>query len=248
MWPSDSMVQRPLLVLGHLGLGDMLICNAMVRSFAGCGRQVVVVCKACAVQSTRHMYSDLPNVHLLPVQSDSDISPRFGARPDLLLGLQRAGYDLLMLGQHLAPLQPGSGFAEAFYQQAGLPAGTRYSGFHLPRDPQTEGRFDVASGRPYVFVHDDQERGYKVHVETDLDVVHPGKADCRPHSGNIFSFVGLMANASEIHCFDSSFAHLADLLDLCPGRRYLHCCAKNASDRCEDLFLRPGWRFVRPQA
>ena len=124
----------------------------------------------------------------------------------------------------------------------------RYSKFHLPRDELAERRFDADGDKPYIFLHDDAERGYTIHLETDLRVVHPGKADCRPFSENIFSFVGLMANAAEIHCFDSSFAHVADHLDLCPGRRYLYCCIKDASDRCEDLFLRPGWRFVRPQA
>ena len=239
--PPTSMAG--LLLLGHLGLGDQLACSGLVRVLAAREKNVVVVCKLVSVHSIRFLYRDLPNVHLLPVEDDTRISPRFGADPRVLSAFDCLGFRIMLLGLHRGPLAPGSGFVDTFYQQANVCQDHRYTHFRVDRDLDIEQSFEAV--RPYVFVHDDPERCYKIRLDTQLPAVHPGKADGRPHSNNIFAFVRLMQEAEELHCCDSSFAHLADLLDISPGRRYLHANAKNPLDRVENLFLRPGWVFVR---
>ena len=232
-----------LLILSHMGLGDMLICNGMVRHLAASGRQVLVACKYATTTSIKFMYRDLPNVHLLPVSDDHIISPNFGGDGTILRALDGAGYDLMLLGLHRGHLLEGSGFADAFYNQALVPTACRYSHFHVERDRASEQRFMRAGS--YVFKHDDPGRGFVINLQSSLPIVEPGGADDREGSDNIFNFLGLMEHAAEIHTFDTSWAWLADLFDLCPGRRYLYANVKNPSDRCEDLFKRPGWHFVR---
>lgn len=232
------------LLLGHMGLGDQLACCGLVRTLATSEKNVVVVCKLVSVSSLKFLYRNIPNVHLLPVSDDSSISPRFGADPDILRAFVRLGFRLVPLGLHRGPLAAGSGFVEAFYRQANVPSAHRYSHFQLDRDLHMEETFTKPTS-DYVFVHDDASRGFRIDVDTRLPVVRPGTADERPHSDNVFAFIGLMQGAVELHLCDSSFAHLADLLDILPGRRYLHANVKNPKDRVEDLFLRPGWTFLR---
>ena len=235
-------MDRPVLFLGHLGLGDMITCNGLVRHIAEGGRLVLVVCKRVYVESVGYMYSDSPNIHVLAVEDDRSISPAFGADPAVLSSFVHAGFQVVAVGLHRGYLPVGSGFADAFYDQAGVPRQFRYTKAHAPRDPGVEGRFN----RPgcYRFVHDDPARGFRLALRRQPTDAHPGVPDGRPGSSNIFSFVGLMENAAELDTIDSSFAHLADLLDICPGRRRLHAYSKTPDDRCQDLYLRPGWEFV----
>jgi len=231
-----------VVVLGHLGMGDMLVCCGLVRHLAAERKIVLVVCKAVSAPSVKFMYRDKANIAVLTVDKDSDISPRFGGSPNTLQHLQQSGYDLMLLGLHRGTLAPGSGFANTFYDQACIPRDVRYRGFHVNRD--VVGESGYATFSPYIFVHDDTERGFNIQVNTDLSIIRPGKADHRQGSNNIFNFVGLMSGAQECHMFDSCYAHMADLMDICPGRRFLHC-VKNPLDKCEELFIRPGWQFVR---
>lgn len=236
---------RPLLVLSHLGMGDMLVCCGLVRRLAAQRGVVTVVCKAVSAPSVQYMYRDVDNINLLVVNHDRDISPNFGGDPTLLRGLMSAGHDILLLGLHRGPLPSGSGFAAAFYEQAGVPPQARYDDFKLLRDGAVEARFANTTHEPYVFVHDDPERGFCIDLKAQVPIIHPGKADNRQGSDNVFSFVGLMQGAVELHLVDSCYSHLADLLDILPGRRYLHANVKNPTDRVEELFLKPGWIFVR---
>lgn len=238
-------IMAGLLVLLHNGLGDHLACNGLVRTLASREKSIVLVCKLLSAKTLKYMYRDLSNVHLLPIRDDSDISPRFGADPAVLQGIQGMGFSVLLVGLHRGPLAPGSGFLATFHDQAAVDRQHRYSHFHVDRDLCIEQTFTRQPNTRYVFIHDDADRGLHIHIDTRIPIVRPGKADQRPHSDNIFAFVGLMEGAEELHHIDSAYAHMADLLDILPGRRYLHANVKNPGDCVEELFLRPGWNFVR---
>lgn len=231
-----------LVVLTHNGMGDQLICNGLVRRLAAEHPNLSIVCKQENAESVLFMYRDQPNIRVVTIEDDNQISPAFGAHPSVLQTLRQSGHKLLLLGLHRGHVQPGSGFADVLYDQAGVSRQSRYLNFHVVRDVTLETNFAVDG--EYLFLHDDPCRGFNISLTTDMRIIRPGKADQRPGSHNIFSFVTLMQNASEIRCIDSAFAHLADLLDLCPGRRFLHCTAKNPADTPELLFRRPGWTFV----
>lgn len=233
------------LLMGHLGLGDQLACCGLVRTLAESEKNVVVVCKQVTVPSLKFLYKNVPNIHLLPVENDSAISPRFGSDPHILWAFTQLGFRPLLLGLHQGPLAAGSGFVDTFYGQANVSKARRYDSFHVDRDLCMEQRFSRQPKGDYLFVHDDASRGFCINLDTQIPIVRPGKADERPFSDNVFAFIGLMQGAVELHLFDSAFSHLADLLDILPGRRYLHANVKNPEDRVEDLFLRPGWIFLR---
>ena len=234
----------PLLLVTHMGLGDMIICNGLVRFLASSRRQVVVACKIVNIVNVKYMFRDLDNVHLLPVEGDECISPRFGANPQVLQAFRAVGWEVMLLGLHRGYLPPGSGFADALYMQAGICKSVRYSHFHVERDHVMESKYKKQGA--YRFVHDDTSRSFEISLDgSDLPVFHPGQADDEGSTNNIFSFLGVMECASRLDAIDSCFAWLADLLDICPGRRYMHANVKNPADKVESLYLRPGWVFVR---
>ena len=233
------------LLLGHLGLGDQLACCGLVRTLAESEKNVLVVCKLVSVPSLKFLYRNIPNVHLLPVPDDSVISPRFGSDPNILCAFARLGYRLLLLGLHQGSLAAGSGFVDTFYRQANVATAHRYTHFQVERDLCMEQTFTRQPQSKYLYVHDDASRGFCIDIDTHLPIVRPGRADERLYSDNIFAFIGVMEGALELHLIDSVFAHLVDLLDILPGKRYLHANVKNSADRVEELFLRPGWIFLR---
>ena len=59
----------------------------------------------------------------------------------------------------------------------------------------------------YVFVHDDKDRGYHISIYGD-NVVRPDYSI----TDNIFDYLTLIENSSEIHCMDSCFFIMIDFL------------------------------------
>ena len=104
----------------------------------------------------------------------------------------------------------------------GLDYGLRFSEFHVDRDGDRETSLFLRLCRDgdYIFVHDDPERGLSLdysRVRSDLAIVRPEPSI----TGNIFDYCLILQRATELHCIDSSFRHLADSLD-CAGRKFFH--------------------------
>ena len=63
-----------LLIYHHLGLGDHIICNGLIREYAKRFDTVKLFCKPQNVQTVLHMYDDL-NLELLI--GDDDFARRY---------------------------------------------------------------------------------------------------------------------------------------------------------------------------
>lgn len=203
-----------LLVHHHLGLGDHLICNGLVRHLARETPSIGLMVKTRNATSVGFMYRDLPGLRLLRVADDGEAEALLRAVPQV--ASLRVGFERLDTRDH--------SYAEDFYAQLGLPYDLRWSGQRIDRDPGREqALFErlVPGGGPYVFLHDDRSRGYLIdrrRVRTDLPVVVPPPAA----TDNIFDYGLVLERAAEIHCMDSSFRHLVDSLGEVGGARFLH--------------------------
>ncbi|QOJ15859.1 MAG: hypothetical protein HRU75_14955 [Planctomycetia bacterium] len=233
--------QRRVFLRTHLGLGDHLVCNALVRHVAR-RAAVVLPVKPHNAASVQFMLRDVP-VEVVQAKDD--------AEADALVAAARGPSDELLNycffdGDRNAQFMcTGITFDKFIYLLAGLPLGARYAGFCVQRDAQREralaGRLAPADGAPYVFVHEDPQRGFRLdpaRMRGDLPIVRPTPA----LTDNIFDYAGLIENAAEVHCFDSSFALLADYMDLGPGRRYLHGYVRTYPDVRNGELLNPTYR------
>ncbi len=206
-----------LMIHHHLGLGDHLVCNALVRRCAADGRRVGLFCKKRYLPSVAFMYRDVPQIGLLPVDDDKEAQAVAAAAETPVI---RIGFERL----------DSKDFVESFYRQAGMERRLRYEGFHVERDPDREKdcfrRLTDGLG-PYIFLHDDPARGFAIdrrRVPASLPVVRPEGGE------NIFDYLTVIERATEIHCIDSAFANLVESFSEFRARRFvMHAYAKPTS-------------------
>jgi len=227
---------RQLYLRSHLGLGDHIICNGMVRHFAETCT-IKMPCKKHNVSSVAYMFSDLPNVEILPVDNDYMAN-------SLASFLSSKGWEVLMLGQYGQNFNISENhFDEIFYRQAHVDYATKWKKFKVPRRLEVEQRlyqnFYGFEG-DFAFVHEDSERKYLLRKEllnSSLPIVRPNKS-----TDNIFDYCWILENAAQIDCLDSSFANLADLLELKAVVKRIHMYAR--PDTVLPLH-RQKWEYVK---
>lgn len=181
------------VLLNHLGLGDHLLCNGLVRELAKT-EKFIVPCYHRNLPSVRFMLDDVVNVEVAPINGDLEMIHLADTFKPICLGYYcKDGFD-------------AENFDVEFYRQAGVPFEKRWSEFH-------HGLISLHEKLPkgdYIFVHDDAERGFEItRLPKGVQVIRPDK-----NVKNIFEHIPLLIFAKEIHCINSSFLILIDSLTL----------------------------------
>jgi len=88
-------------VLSHLGLGDCICMNGLVRYLATKYDNVKVVCKQLYKQNLELMYRDDKSIDFYPVQYDSEISVLNFGFDKKKFDQITDGYDVYMCGHHI---------------------------------------------------------------------------------------------------------------------------------------------------
>jgi len=211
---------KNVLILGHLGLGDTLIMYGMVRYYAGCYDRVAYVAKRRYRNACEQLFANLDNVDVLYIEDDHEISPAFGANPEILRSYERNGFDVIRIGLHAphgTPMPRDPVFAKNFYLQVGLDPSMTHALFEIERSREREidlyRRVVRKHGLHYVVVHQDETRGLFVkpeHIPPRIPVYDVDDPEVR--SDNIFDYCMVLEKAYEIHGMDSCFMLLADRL------------------------------------
>jgi hypothetical protein len=203
-------------ILNHLGLGDNLVCNGMIRHYAKTCNVITYV-KKQYVQSVEYMYRDLgPSLIVVPVVDDQDAWSK--QRP----GTIRTG---IFYGPHWN-IQPP--WCNSFYKNAGLDPSIMRSEFFVLRSRDCEERMyrqmiEHIGTDKYIVVHDDPERYTSIPVDTNFPIIRIGRGQFPIESTNIFDYCTLIERAVEYHGFDSSFMWLIELMKLRPKETtFLH--------------------------
>lgn len=214
--PPDALFPA-VFVYHHLGLGDHIICQALVRHFAAEYGVVGLMVRRSYLDSVRFMYRDDPAVRFFAVRDDREVAAFLRRWPQTRH--IRVGHEHLNISKVT--------FAESFYNQFGLDYACRWDR-GIRRDPAREEdlfRRIVTQPGPYIFVHEDKKRGYGIDMSRlpgTLPVIRsqPGL------TANIFDYGLVLERAAEIHTIDSSFRHVVDTLNLTGPRLFLHLYAK----------------------
>jgi hypothetical protein len=189
----------------HLGLGDHIICNGLVRSIINEFENYLMFVKSHNLSTVRFMYRDIKNLDFLvgdDVYANTYIKENRLTRDDLILA-----------GFYRHPMSKE--FDDSFYLQNNLPFNYRWEKFYVERDYQKENilfeKFGVVKNN-YVFIHDDKSRG--LNINEDL-IQNKNLQIVRPIVGiteNIFDYCKLMECSVESHFIDSSFRLIYDSL------------------------------------
>jgi hypothetical protein len=209
----------------HLGLGDHLICNGLVRNIAKNNNDIVLFCKDHNKESVKFMYRDLKNIKL-HISNDENI----------ILFLKENKVNVLKIGICGLGFPGNSDFVNnledynlchIFYRQAGLNIKERWDSWYVKRNKKRElllfEKYNIDG--EYIFVHGDEQRGYGI-LKEKLPNIRIIKPDLKL-TNNIFDYCYLMENAKEIHCMDSCFRILCEHIDI-TGVLFFHQYCKNS--------------------
>ena len=214
-------------ILHHLGLGDQIMLNGMVRHFAETDN-VVIFAKRCHEESVRFMYRDIQDrveIILLDTINPNEIWSKVKGDviPLATYGMDDKSWEFMTQGSGNVM----SNWAHGVYIQAGINPKYMYSKFKVVRDKSRE--FTIKNEN-YIFVHDDPERDRVIDVQTDKFVYKPHSKitdnkqeffQCdRP---NIFDYITVIENADEVHCMNSSYNWMIELMNIGnPQKNFFH--------------------------
>ena len=170
------------------------------------------------------MYRDCKNIQFLCVNVDFDFY-----KLDLdwnNIKLIRAGFQKVRLDWDVS-----------FYDSVNIPFKERWDSFYYERNVEKENELIKAINPPekFILVHDTSSTDKLIlKTNTTLPVIKVQPI----HSFDIFSWCKLAETAEEVHCIDSSFIHLAQMLNI--KQKYFH----NARNKTYDFVLKSDWNII----
>jgi hypothetical protein len=193
---------KPLYIYHHLGLGDHIICNAIVRNIRKkFTNKLFLFCKPHYFTSVSFMYRDI-DLTVVPFD-DIDVVRFFNeVSPD----------QQIIIGHQFLNMSGDLSFDEAFYKQIGLNFQRRWDDFYIERDSNRESDLLHKIKPPYdgyAFIHEDESRNLVI----DRKLVAPNLGIIKPQTDltdNIFDYINIIQHAKEIHCIDSCFKLMID--------------------------------------
>ncbi len=126
-------------------------------------------------------------------------------------------YDLIkIVGSNQLNYEAFQGtFDEQFYKIFNVDFKKKYTDFKVVRDKDLELQIynKFVTDKDYVFLHEDVSRNISINknkINPNYNIIQPNENICN----NIFSYLSIIENAKEVHCVDSCFLSLIDILNL----------------------------------
>lgn len=204
----------------HLGLGDHIICNGLVRSLINPKEKYQMFVKEHNLKTVKFMYRDLPNIDFIVGGDDFAVS--------FIVNNKIIKENLILAGFERHP--NSKEFDDSFYLQNNLPFEYRWTNFKCIRDEEKEmelfKKYNIKENE-YIFLHDDVSRNFEINrnyiVNKEVPLIIPIKG----LTDNIFDYCYLMENSIESHFIDSSFRLIFDSLQLRDSNLFYHLNLKN---------------------
>lgn len=205
----------------HLGLGDNLICNGLVRVWLEDHPNVhklFIPCRHNNIKSVAWMFRDLgPRLELIPVPNYDPYKVIFD---DIALMWDANQVTNLTCFNNRFDKEK---FDQEFYRLAGVDFEARWQRFFYKRDKSIELPVGESELR---IIHDDPSRNYILSRENypQLEVAtHVSDFNCT----NIFRLVAVLEGAKELHVINSSIYNLMETLNPClEQERFWHFYAR----------------------
>lgn len=201
-------------IFHHLGLGDHIICNGMVRHFHKKNGFIKLFCYEHNLKNVSYMYRDLENFELISIRNDEEA--------DSIINTLCPSSKIIKIGFEKLSEFTDRIFDEAFYAIAGLDYSVKTDSFYLERELEVEKEILSKmnpTGEKYVFIHDDIHRGYKI---DESKISSPYKKIYNDNSIPLFHCISLIENAEEVHVMQSSIKDLINCFKFEKPKFFLH--------------------------
>jgi len=216
-------------ILPHLGVGDYLAVNGLIRNIIKAedpSENFILFCNKNYKVSISFMFRDIENL------TYSDVPPVEMSRLYILPYIKETAnnYKLIVIGYD--SLTKKNSIYDDFYSQFGIDPNKRFTDFYVQRDKEREkiffNQFNIKEGE-YIFLHEGGTSNNSIidisKINSDLKII-----SATPDlTENMFDYCYLIENAAEIHCIESSFYFLSDLLHT-KGKLYAHRYTKHVYD------------------
>lgn len=220
---------KSIFIHHHLGLGDHIICNGLVRQLLQreSPNFVYLPVRKRNMGTVTQMYCDEKRIVCIPVVGDEDaqsLPQRSMCSASYRIGFERTkpNWDV------------------SFYEFTNIPFDYRWSGFKTCRDINREAslkqRLGITDGERFILVHNQGSDGvYDIDVNTSARIIR-----VEPITNSLLDWCGLIEQAEEVHCIDSSFIHLAQSFSV--KRGLFH---KVRQTGALHFALHPSWLIVQ---
>jgi hypothetical protein len=213
----------------HLGLGDHIICNGIVRHYKEIHNTITVFCKPHYFTNVEYMYRDDDNIIVLPIGEDFDVH-NYINQNNLHSNLIIVGFDKLRFDNSKT-------FDEGFYNTINLPFSFRFSKFKFERNNEKE--LEVynelnPNNESYIYVHDDKERGFEIDrskINNNLKIIENDKRFL------MFDMLKIIENATEVHSMQTGMKDLINSYKFDKPKFYLHWYVRPYNDDYDTVGL-----------
>jgi len=239
--------KKKLYIHHHLGLGDHLDCNGMIRYMLKNEQydNICVFAKSNYFNLIKYMFRDEPKISLIKIDKNREYEEvNKYIQKNNISNLLRVGHENYPWGQEEIL---GLGCAEIFYKQVNIDYEERFKSFYYERDDEEEQRVYEKlnpNNEDFAFVHDDQSRGFLI---TDFMVYKLFgkriKIVRNDASENIFHFTKILEEAKQIHCMESCFRSLVETTET-KGDLFFHNFRAGASGYLGKSTIKP-WKEVK---
>lgn len=209
---------KNLFLLHHLGMGDHIICNGLVRTLCERYDYLIFPVKPHNLNNIKTMFADLENINFISVNDDFDMLKHANKYRNI--------FQILHLGcfEKSNFINANETFCQSFYRQANVPYNFRWSKFKIIRNEEKENALYNNKNDKFIFVHDDASRNMVINQSyIDGNIYRPQHNLGKNTDVTIFDYIKILEASSQIHCMDSSFAALVDHLpQLNDKTKYIH--------------------------
>ena len=236
---------NPLYIFCHLGIGDLFLCNGIIRHYAEINpeRDIITFSREENIKNSMYMYRDNPKIKILAMPV-----------PDMFkfVTTSRQFNEILIIGHDPTfynAIDASNSFDKLFYKMAKIPHAYRWDKFYIERDIEREKNayyniLNLTDGEKYIFVHDDIERNREFKpkfIEKGLKIIRP----CDHKDISIYDFIYTVEHAEEVHVMNSSFSCMIDTMQLKCKNLYYHDYARTDMGPHGNHTLKLNWNFIK---
>lgn len=212
---------KEVSILWHLGLGDAIICNGLVRHYAEQYSIVKVPCYAHNYNTVSFMFRDNKKIEVHPIENPEEAIELFGHN------------EAIKLGHYSKQPFDTSIFDIELYRHANVPFKYRWEKFHVELDKIKAPWRD----QPFAFVHEDFKRQFLIRRElVKMPILTPLK------DGEFFDNYATIESCKQVHCINSSFLHFWDSVPDVEGQELFY--HKYARRNADHPHLKKAWRIL----
>jgi len=228
-----------LYILTHLGLGDQIISNGLVRYYAKRNDLVTIFSKPNNYKNVSFMFRDLKNLKILNMEYEQIIN---FVQNDIINKYLIIGYEKFW-NEYKNPNNKKT-IDQIFYEQANLDISVKFSEFYVQRDLEKEKetyyKVGLKDNEDYIFIHDTDNRKITKEIPENFKIIKPTDL-----SLTLFDYLTIMENAKECHFINSSFFCLAHCMDINKPKMVLHEYSREDRDPLYTPILKPNWKIIK---